>query len=265
MKNYKTIQFEIQDDIGWLILNRPDVRNAFNDEMISEMLSVFDTVKNTQKLNALVIRGNGPVFSAGADLNWMKKVVNYSYEQNKRESKKLQQLFDNIYHLPVPVIAQVHGASIGGANGLIAASDIVLAENETKFRFSEVKIGLVPATIAPYIIRRTGEYNAKYYMLTGRNFTPKEALRIGLIDATGNTESLDTELDIILKELNKNSLQAMMQTKKLINSISNSDNAEKIKELSLDSIAMARISEDGQEGMKAFLEKRNPRWLDNQS
>ncbi|MGM0531418.1 MAG: enoyl-CoA hydratase-related protein [Bacteroidota bacterium] len=260
MKKLQTITYETVEEIGWISLNRPEVRNAFNDEMIDELNAAFEEIHNS-KAKALVIRGKGPVFSAGADLNWMKKVVGYTYEENRMDSKKLQELFENMYMLPVPTISMIHGACIGGANGLAAASDIVMAENETRFQFSEVRIGLIPATVAPYVIKRTGEHAAKYYMLTGKSFYVKDALRIGLIDTSGNQESLDTELEIILKEVGKNSVQAVKQTKKLINDIGRTNRFNEIREMSIDAIAKARISEDGQEGMKAFLEKRKPRWL----
>jgi len=263
MKNLQTITFETIESIGWITLNRPEVRNAFNDKMIDELNTAFEKIHNDPLTKALVIRGNGPVFSAGADLNWMKKVVDYSYEENRKDSKKLQELFDNLYMLPMPTISVIHGACIGGANGLAAASDIVLAENETQFRFSEVRIGLIPATVAPYVIKRTGEHAAKYYMLTGKSFYVKDALRIGLIDTSGNLESLNTEVEIILKEIGKNSIQAIRQTKKLVNDIGRTNRFNEIKDMSIDAIAKARISKDGQEGMKAFLEKRKPRWLEN--
>ncbi len=263
MKNLKTITVETIEGIQYISLNRPEVRNAFNDKMIEELNEAFREIREDTQIKALVIRGNGPVFSAGADLNWMKQVVAYTYEENRKDSEKLQEVFENLYMLPVPTISMVHGACIGGANGLAAASDIVLAENETQFRFSEVRIGLVPATVAPYVIKRTGEHAAKYYMLTGKSFYVKDALRIGLIDTSGNQESLDTELELTLKEVGKNSLQAVRQTKKLINDIGRTNRFSEIKNMSVDSIAKARISEDGQEGMKAFLEKRKPRWLEN--
>lgn len=263
MKNLKTITAETIEGIQYISLNRPEVRNAFNDKMIEELNEAFREIREDTQIKALVIRGNGPVFSAGADLNWMKQVVAYTYEENRKDSEKLQEVFENLYMLPVPTISMVHGACIGGANGLAAASDIVLAENETQFRFSEVRIGLVPATVAPYVIKRTGEHAAKYYMLTGKSFYVKDALRIGLIDTSGNQESLDTELELTLKEVGKNSLQAVRQTKKLINDIGRTNRFSEIKNMSVDSIAKARISEDGQEGMKAFLEKRKPRWLEN--
>ena len=264
MKTFKTIHLEISQQVARIHLNRPDVRNAFNDQMIEELKEAFSIIKEHQQMLALIIRGNGPVFSAGADLQWMQHTKAYSYRQNLEDSRNLQDLFEQLYHLPVPVITLVHGACIGGANGLAAVSDIVLAEKDTQFRFSEVRIGLTPATIAPYILRRIGEYAAKYYMLTGRVFRDEEALRIGLIDARGNRESLDTEVDIILKALHKNSPRAMRKTKELINKIGRTHHDESIRKMTIEAIAEARVSDDGQEGMQAFLEKRHPKWYKEQ-
>jgi len=229
--------------------------------MINELHEIMDELnKNTHELRGLILQGNGKVFSAGADINWMKTMANYSAEENKEDAKQLYELFEKIYTLTLPVITIVHGASIGGANGLIAASDIVLAESATHFRFSEVKIGLVPATIAPFVIQRTGNHGAKYYMLTGKNFTAKAALRIGLVNSIGNRESIDTELDLLIKEFQKNSPEAVRQTKKLVNKIDQHVFDETIKDLTIDTIIQSRISNEGQEGMKAFLEKRAPYW-----
>ncbi|HKL38012.1 MAG TPA: enoyl-CoA hydratase-related protein [Bacteroidales bacterium] len=260
MNTFANIQLEITNQTAFLRLDRPRVRNAFNEEMIGELKQAFHKVDQDHNIRALVIRGNGPVFSAGADLQWMKQTVDNTYEQNLQESGLLQDLFDTLYHLQVPTITIVHGACIGGANGLAAASDMVLAEKQTQFRFSEVRLGLVPATIAPFVVRRMGEYTAKYYMLTGRVFRGEEAFRTGLVDATGSEESLDTELDILLKELQQNSPEAMRHTKQLINNITRPANEDRIKKQTIEAIARARNSREGQEGMKAFLEKRKPHW-----
>jgi len=261
MKKYQTLEFNIKNNFAFVNLNRPEVRNAFNVLMINELHEIMDELnKNTHELRGLILQGNGKVFSAGADINWMKTMANYSAEENKEDAKQLYELFEKIYTLTLPVITIVHGASIGGANGLIAASDIVLAESATHFRFSEVKIGLVPATIAPFVIQRTGNHGAKYYMLTGKNFTAKAALRIGLVNSIGNRESIDTELDLLIKEFQKNSPEAVRQTKKLVNKIDQHVFDETIKDLTIDTIIQSRISNEGQEGMKAFLEKRAPYW-----
>jgi len=264
MSAFKTIEYSTDNNIAKIILNRPEVRNAFNDIMIKEMHQALDHIEKSQTIKALILKGKGTVFSAGADLNWMKKMVDYSYEDNYKDSQKLYELFDKLYGLPCPTITMVHGASIGGANGLLGASDIVLAQTQTQFRFSEVKIGLVPATIAPYIVKRVGEYAAKYYLLTGKSFGVNDALRIGLIDSTGTSESIETELQIIQGELERNSIDAVRKTKQLINTIALHTEKEEIKRETINTIAEARISKDGQEGMKAFLEKRKPNWIKDQ-
>lgn len=261
MNPYKTIKLDISERTGRLTLNRPDVRNAFNDQMIGELKEAIARAAEHKDLVALILSGSGPVFSGGADLNWMKSSLNNTFEENLTESSNLQELFSQLYHLPVPTIAMIHGACIGGANGLAAACDIVLAEEQTRFRFSEVKVGLIPATIAPYIMERMGTQAAKYYMLTGKTFLGEEALRNGLVNATGNQEKLDTELDILLKELPRNSPQAMRATKKLIHQISIASDPQKIRQETVNAIAEARVSSDGQEGMQAFLDKRKPRWV----
>jgi len=261
MKTYNTIEVTIKDQIAFLRLNRPEVRNALNAEMISEIREVTDQInKNIMAVRGLVMQGNGKVFSAGADINWMKAMVHNSSEENRKNGEKLYDLFDRFYHLSVPTITLVHGASIGGANGLLAASDMVLTESNTQFRFSEVKIGLVPATIAPFVTRRTGTHLAKYYMLTGKNFNAEDALRIGLADSAGSRESIETELDILIKELNKNSPEAVRETKILLNKIDQNVLNDTIKDLTIETITQARESKEGQEGMKAFLEKRQPYW-----
>ncbi len=264
MNKFKTIEYYTESNISHIVLNRPDVRNAFNGVMIEELHKVIEDISQSYQLKALVISGNGPVFSAGADLNWMKKMVDYSYNENYDDSLKLHELYDKLYAVPIPTISLVHGASIGGANGLLGASDIVLAETQTQFRFSEVKLGLIPATIASYIIKRIGEHAAKYYMLTGKTFGSSDALRIGLVNSVGSQESIETELQIIINELNNNSLDAVKKTKELINIISGNEHFEDIKKKAVETIAEARISKDGQEGMKAFLEKRKPKWIKEQ-
>lgn len=261
MNNFSAIEFHIRDRVAYLTLNRPEVRNAFNDQMIAELREAFSLINDSRELIAVILRGNGPVFSAGADLNWMKSTLYNSYEQNRSDSSQLQELFEAFYHIGPPAITVIHGACIGGANGLAAASDVVLAEEQTQFRFSEVRLGLIPATIAPFIIHRMGSQAAKYYMLSGKAFRGEEALRNGLVNAIGDQEKLDTELDILLKELPNNSPQAMWETKRLINQIGMLTDEQKIRERTVDAIAAARVSEDGQEGMQAFLEKRKPRWV----
>jgi len=263
MKEYKTIEYKEINDIVTISLNRSGKRNAFNDEMIHELKDAFRTISDNPDTRALILQGKGKVFSAGADLNWMKKIKDFSYKENLADSKHLQELFETLYNLPVTTISKIHGACIGGAIGLAAASDIVLAKEDTLFRFGEVKLGLIPATISPYVLKRTGLHPVKSYMLTGMNFYTEDALRMRLIDFSGSKESIDTKLDIILKELSKNSLEAVRNTKEMLRKITQTDEEQQTKNLTIELIAKARISKDGQERMEAFLEKSKARRRQN--
>jgi methylglutaconyl-CoA hydratase len=263
MKKYKTIEYKEINDIVTISLNRPDKRNAFNDEMIGELKEAFGFVEKSPGIRALILEGNGKVFSAGADLNWMKKMKDFSYEENLEDSQNLQELFEKLHSLSVPTITKIHGACIGGAIGLAASSDIVLAKENTVFRFGEVKLGLIPATIAPFVLERTGLHPIKSYMLTGLNFDAHDALRMQLVDFAGSNEAMDTQLDIIIKELNNNSSEAVKNTKKMLQRVTKSSSEDTIKKTTIDMIAKARISEDAQEGMNAFLEKRKASWRKN--
>ncbi len=263
MKEYKTIEYKETNDVVTISLNKPGKRNAFNDEMIHELKDVFRKISDNPSIRAMILQGKGEVFSAGADLNWMKKMKEFSYEENLKDSENLQELFETLYSLPVTTISKIHGACIGGAIGLAAASDIVLAKEDTLFRFGEVKLGLIPATIAPYVLQRTGLHPVKSYMLTGMNFYTDDALRMRLIDYSGSKESIDTKLDIILKELSKNSPEAVRSTKDMLKKITQTDDEKQTKDLTIELIAKARISKDGQERMATFLEKSKARRRQN--
>ncbi|MFP3859853.1 MAG: enoyl-CoA hydratase-related protein [Bacteroidales bacterium] len=261
MKSFHTIEYEENKTVATLRLNRPESRNAINADMIHELHEVFNTVMETKNIKALVIKGKGNVFSAGADLNWMRSNLDSTYADIYDESRKLYELYEKLYNLPCLTMTVAHGASIGGANGLIAASDIAMAETDTTFSFSEVKLALLPATISPFVINRTGEYPAKYYMLTGLKFTSKEALRIGLINQAGDKETIEKQVDKILSEVEYNNYGAMVKTKQLINSINKPMNYEEIKAQTIDLISKARVSEEGREGIESFFEKRTPQWM----
>ncbi|MFO8236126.1 MAG: enoyl-CoA hydratase-related protein [Bacteroidales bacterium] len=258
MNHFGTIEYKDEKQTGTITFNRPEVRNALNETMIEELHELFDKIKKSESVKAIIIQGNGNDFSAGADLNWMKTSINNTYAENYDGSRKLYELFEKLYNLPCLTISVVHGACIGGANGLLAASDIVFAEKKSRFSFSEVKLGLIPATIAPFIIKRMGEFSAKYYMLTGQSFNSKDALRIGLVNYAGETKEIENQLELVLNEVNNNSQKSVIQTKQLINTITKQPDYEGIKTKTIDLISKARISKEGQEGMKSFLEKRKP-------
>lgn len=261
MKTFKTIELDIKDEVGTLWLNRPEIHNAFNELMISELIEMFEDINVNEDLRVVVLRGRGKSFCAGADLNWMRDVANYSYEDNYRESLNLSLCFYNIYTCAKPTIAVVHGAAIGGANGLLAACDFAYAEENTTFSLSEVKIGIVPACISPYVTKRVGEYGSKELMLTGKRFKGPEAEHHRLVNKSLSAEELNTHIDEVVALLKTSGPKAMTQCKNLLYDISNKLTLQEAIDYTAKMIAEIRASSEGQEGMAAFLEKRKPNWV----
>jgi len=261
MNRYETIELDVQDGIATLWLNRPEVRNAFNNYMISEIIDCLESIEHDNKVLALVMRGRGKVFCAGADINWMRSFSKLTYEEDYQENMRLAQCFYMLYTFRKPTVAIAHGASFGGGNGLLAACDMAYCSQNTIFSFSEVKLGIIPATISPYIIKRTGEFNARELMLTGRRFKCLEAYNKGLINHIVNVENMEEELEELTNELKTSSPQAMASTKELIFNITKNRNFNETIDYTARMIADARASEEGQEGMSAFLEKRKPSWI----
>lgn len=259
--NFKTLILETDENVGTLWLNRPKIHNAFNEEMISEIIKAVEFVNENDEIGILKIRGKGKSFCAGADLNWMRDVANYSYEQNYRESLQLSKCFYAIYTCKKPTIAIVHGAAIGGANGLLASCDMAYAEEKTVFSLSEVKIGIVPACISPYVIKRVGEYNSKELMLTGKRFLGHEAVKKGLVNGTGSILEIESQVDEIVEQLKTSGPKAMTHCKNLIHNVSNKITLNQAISYTAEMIAQIRASAEGQEGMAAFLEKRKPNWI----
>jgi methylglutaconyl-CoA hydratase len=260
MTNYTTIEFEKSADLGIIWLNRPDIHNAFNEVMIQEVIDCVETVNKAADIRIVILRGRGKSFCAGADLNWMRGVAQYTFEQNFKESLNLSKCFFTIYTCKKPTIAVVHGAAIGGANGLLAACDIAIAEDNTTFSLSEVKIGVVPACISPYVTKRVGEYGSRELMLTGRRIKGKEAEHFRLVNKSLPAEELEGYLQSLIDLLRTSGPKAMSHCKNLIFNISNKETLEQALESTARMIAEIRASEEGQEGMAAFLEKRKPKW-----
>ena len=258
-KSYNTIIFSQMNGVTWLSLNRPEVHNAMNAEMIAELTEVFTSFEGAKDIRAIVLTGNGKSFCAGADLNYMKGIAEFGFEENVKDGKRLAGLFSSIYDCPIPTIALVHGSVFGGANGLIAACDIVITELNTTFAFSEVKLGIAPATIAPFVIKRIGEFGAKELMMTGKRFKALEAQKWNLVNHVYDSEKDKNPLNEILKQLESSAPEAVKETKVLINTIQGKDIDEGI-EFTSKLIAKLRASDEGQEGMEAFLEKRKPKW-----
>lgn len=258
MKEHRTIIVEKTENIITIWLNRPEVHNAMNELMIEELTDVF-TSTTDEEIRAVLLRGKGKSFCAGADLNYMKEIASFGIADNKADSMKLANLFNSIYSYPIPTIALVHGSAFGGANGLLAACDIVVAEENTTFAFTEVKLGIAPATISPFVIKRIGEFGAKELMITGKRFKGPEALKWKLVNNSIPEEELEKKLQQLIEEIKRNGPKAVRATKKLIHSIIDSDIDELI-EYTGDLIAELRASDEGQEGMAAFLEKRKSKW-----
>jgi len=261
MNMFSTIEFEKQTDVGVIWLNRPDIHNAFNEVMIQELIDCVEEVNTMDDIRVLIIRGRGKSFCAGADLNWMRGVAKYSFEQNYKESLNLSNCFYTVYTCKKPTIAIVHGAAIGGANGLLASCDFAYADDNTTFSLSEVKIGVVPACISPYVTKRVGEYGARELMLTGKRIKGKEAEHFRLVNKSLPAEELDAYVRSVIDLLRTSGPKAMTQCKTLIYNICNIETLDQARESTARMIAEIRASEEGQEGMAAFLEKRKPNWI----
>ena len=259
--DFKTIKVQLGESMAWINLDRPEVRNALNADLIRELTEVFDWLNSRDDIRVIILKGNGKAFCAGADLAYMKEMAGFSYNQNIADAEKLSKLFQTIYFCDKAVIVDVHGACIGGANGIIAAADIVIAERETKFAFTEVRLGLTPATISPFVVSKIGNTAAKELMLTGRRFTADEAKAFGLVNVVvGEDEMIDTERQYI-EHFMQASPDAIAECKHLLRLVSGT--ADRYNPIFMDTsvlIANQRVSKAGQEGMKAFFEKRKPEW-----
>ena len=249
------------ESMAWVNLDRPEVRNALNPELIRELTEAFDWLDSRDDIRVIILKGNGKCFCAGADLEYMKDMARYSYPQNLADAERLSKLFQTIYFCNKAVIVDVHGACIGGANGIIAAADIVIAEKETKFAFSEVRLGITPATISPFVVSKIGNTAAKELMLTGRRFTAEEAKDFRLVNVVvDESEMIDTERQYIDHFLHA-SPDAIAECKNLLRMVSGTDDRySPIFMQTSVAIANQRISKVGQEGMAAFFEKRKPAW-----
>ncbi len=242
-------------------MNRPDVRNAFNTEMIAELTKAFLSFEKRKDLRLVTLSGEGKVFSAGADLSWMKDMVKFTYEQNREDSLRLHAMFDAISRCSVPVLAQVHGAAIGGAMGLMACCDYVIAEEKTQFCFSEVKLGIAPAVISDYVLKKAVPGVVRPLMISGQLFFADTALRSGLIHHIAADGQSKAELDKAVAAWCEAGPNAARETKRLVSEVMEL-NPENRVDRTTRLIAELRIGTEGQEGLNSFLEKRAPDWRD---
>lgn len=263
MSTTKKVTYQLdQQGVATLCLNRPERHNAFDDEIIQRLISYLKEIASNSKVRALVLRSEGDNFSAGADLNWMRDMAANSRQQNIDDAMALAELMQRLNELPMPSIALIQGAAFGGALGLAACCDIVIAENNSRFCLSEVKIGLIPAVISPYVIKAIGERQARRYFLTAEVFEGPDAYRLGLVHILVNSpQDFEPSKDQVLKQILNNSPAATAAAKQLILDISHCEiDAELISETAR-RIADIRVSKEGQEGLSAFLEKRKPNWI----
>lgn len=256
---FETLLVERDQGVTTLTLNRPDLHNAFNETMILELAKAFAQFGKDKETRVLVLTGAGESFCAGADLNWMKKVASYSPAQNRADALRLHKMLLAIQRCPKPVIAVVNGAAIGGGTGLVAAVDMAFAEESAMFAFSEVRLGLIPAVISPFVIRKIGESHAREFFLTGERFSAAKAQEMGLIHFNGSAEFVREKAQHKIRQLKQGGPTALADAKVLIEKVAGQP-LDKIGTYTSGQIAKRRGSVEGKEGMVAFLTKRKPEW-----
>ncbi len=247
--------------VASLVLNRPEVHNAFDDLMIAELITQLDNLAADNQVKVLVLKSNGKNFSAGADLNWMRSMAKKDYQQNLDDAAGLASLMHKLDTFPKPTLVQVQGAAFGGAVGLVACCDIALAEENASFCLSEVKIGLIPAVISPYVMRALGERQSRRYFLTAERFNATTAATLGLVHQVVSNDTLENQAESLVQTLLQNSPAAVSAAKNLLQQIYNKNINNEVIAHTTQAIAEIRVSAEGQEGLSAFLEKRKPNWL----
>ena len=252
-----------RDDRGvvTLTLAKPEIRNAFNPDFMRAIRAAFDGLRDDADLRVVVLTGEGTAFSAGADLNWMRSMKDYSYDDNVADSRELDALFRTIDGFPRPVVARVNGAALGGAMGLIACADIAVASRDAVFGFSETKLGIAPAVISTYVQPKIGVSNARRYFLTGERFDADRAFHLGLVHEVCDADDLDATTERVLREVLTAGPGAQVAVKELIPRVESAGSQDEAAEHTIAVIARLRVAEEGQEGMQAFFDKRPAAWI----
>jgi len=254
-----TLQFE--RGVATVTLNRPEVRNAFNDEVIAELTTGFAELARRAEVRCVVLAGKGPAFCAGADLNWMKRMAGYTREENLADAAALARMLEVIYHCPKPTVARVQGDVYAGGMGLVAACDMAVSVDGAQYCLSEVKLGLIPATISPYVIRAMGARAAHRYFLTAERFGAAEALRLGFVHEVVPADGLDAAVGTLTQALVAAGPEAMKACKKLLHDVAGQEITAGLVQRTVEAIADIRASDEGKEGIQSFLGKRKPQWL----
>lgn len=255
------LTLEFQGPLATITLTQPEVRNAFSDKVIADITHAFHAVGKRSDVRAVVLAAEGPAFCAGANLNWMRRMADYSRDENREDAGLLAEMLRVIYECPQPTIARVQGDVYAGGMGLVAACDMAVAAEGAGFCLSEVKIGLIPATISPYVIRAMGARAAHRYFLTGERFDAAEALRIGFVHRVVAADELDNAVDGLLKHLVSAGPAAARACKRLVIEVAEREINEQLIAATVEGIADIRASAEGKEGVQAFLQKRKPAWL----
>ena len=247
--------------VAQVTLNNPDKHNAFDDQMIIQLTNAFNALAANANVRIMLLKSEGKSFSAGADLEWMKRMASYSYQQNLNDAHALAAMLKALHQMPIPTIARVQGAAFGGAVGLISCCDIAVASSKASFALSEVKIGLVPSTISPYVIAAIGERHAKRYFMTAERFDTNTALQISLVHEAVEEQFLDDKVEQLITAILSNGPEAVVAAKQLVFAVSGKAIDSSLIEHTCEVIAGIRVSAQGQEGLSAFLDKRKPHWL----
>ncbi len=258
--NYETLILDNNETKTVTVtLNRPDVHNAMNEQLMKELTDCFQQLSKNKTIHTIILTGSGKSFCAGADLNWMKSMVQYSKEENIKDSALLLDLYETIYSCPKPVIGRINGHAFGGGLGLIAVCDLTIGIQNCKFAFSEVNLGIIPSVISTYVAPRLSPSNMRRLFITGERFTSYYAHHIGLIDIIVPLEELDKNIAEYVKQLESSGPQAIKEVKQLLHTMRTLPR-EKFKTYTVEKISELRSSKEGQEGINAFLEKRQPKW-----
>src|SRR5262245_7752062 len=255
------LKIEIEKNVAFVVLDRPDVHNAFNDELVQRLTEAFNELGGRAEIRVIVLCANGKSFCAGADLNWMKRMVQYSHEENLADAQAVGRMFLAIAKCPKPVIARVHGAALGGGAGLVAACDIGIAIESVQFGFTEVKLGIIPAIISPFVIAKIGPGRAREFFVTGERFLAPVAMSMGLIQhVVSHEQDLDALVESKISQILTSAPCAIAAAKELVFGVTGQP-LEKSLEYAAESIARSRAGTEGQAGMKAFLERQRPPWI----
>jgi len=262
--NYHNIITEIDGPVAYIWLNRPGVRNALDRKLLEELLSSVDRINNNPAVRIISVRGRGPCFCAGADLAWMQKAIELTTEENLHETELLARCFHAFYTSSKITVAAIHGAALGGAMGILAACDMAIAADTAVFAFSEVKLGLIPATVAPYVLRKTRSARIMEYLLTGNKFNGHDAFSLGIVNRCVKEEIFERSHDDLLNELLRAAPEAQQHIKRLMRSMAGIMPDQSTIERTASLLAETRISEEAREGIRAFLDKRQPAWVTGQ-